>query len=144
MSDKYILLVEDNRDDEELTIMALREGGVVNRIEVARDGAQAIELATRIQESGGELPSAVLLDLKMPKLDGFQVLERLRAMPAWRLVPVVVMTSSSHEEDAIRSYCSGANSFVRKPVDFDGFREAIRKVGIYWLLVNSPAGPRRD
>ena len=141
MNDKYILLVEDNRDDEELTIIALREGGVVNHIEIARDGAEAVEFATRIQDSRGPVPSAVLLDLKLPKLDGFQVLAKLRELPAWKLVPVVVMTSSSHEEDAIRSYCSGANSFVRKPVGFDAFRDAVRKVGMYWLLVNRPAHP---
>lgn len=139
MADKYILLVEDNPDDEELTVMALREAGVANRIEVARDGAEAVEFAGRVQAAGDTPAAVVLLDLKLPKLDGFQVLDRIREMSAWARVPVVVMTSSSHDEDAVRAYDRGANSFVRKPVEFDVFREAARKVGMYWLLVNHPA-----
>ncbi len=140
MSEKYILLVEDNPDDELLTVRALKKNNIANRIEVARDGQQAIDFMFAQGEFSSrdplDLPQVILLDLKLPKLNGLEVLRELRANERTRLVPVVVLTSSNEERDMIESYQLGANSYVRKPVDFDQFIEAARQLGLYWMLLN--------
>jgi two-component system, response regulator len=137
---KTILLVEDNPDDEELTLRALKQHNILNEVVVARDGAQALDylFGTGSYSDNGpaQLPELVLLDLKLPKLNGLEVLHRLRSDSLTRLVPVVVLTSSSEEEDIIDSYERGANSYVRKPVSFNQFTEAVRQLGVYWLLLN--------
>lgn len=141
--DGIILLVEDNPRDEELTLRALAQSRIANPVVVARDGAEALDylLARGPHASGGPstLPQLVLLDLKLPKVDGLEVLRELRAHEATRLLPVVVLTSSLEEQDLIRSYSLGANSYVRKPVDFVAFNEAVRQLGLYWLLLNEAA-----
>lgn len=129
-----ILLVEDNPDDERLTIRALRRGRVTNPIQVARDGEEALTLLF----SDNLLPSVILLDLKLPKVDGLDVLQRIRDNEQTQLLPVVVLTSSSEERDIIESYSLGANSYVRKPVDFDQFNNAVAQLGLYWVLINEP------
>ncbi len=140
MNRKTLLLVEDNPDDELLTIRALRKHNLANEIVVARDGQEALDYlfgeGEYAAEEAPELPQVVLLDLKLPKVDGLQVLERMRAHPRTHAVPVVVLTSSNEERDIVRSYDLGANSYVRKPVDFDQFVEAARQLGLYWLLIN--------
>ena len=140
MQHKTLLLVEDNPDDEALTLRALRKHNLANEIVVARDGQEALDYLFGEGEYSnrdtGELPQVILLDLKLPKVDGLQVLERLRAEPQTRPVPVVVLTSSNEEQDKIRSYDLGANSYVRKPVDFERFIEAARQLGLYWLVLN--------
>jgi two-component system response regulator len=138
---KAILLVEDNPDDEELTLRALGRSRIANHIEVARDGAQALDYLFSTggyAERGGELPALVLLDLKLPKVDGLEVLRRMRENELTRRVPVVVLTSSKQQEDIIASYDRGANSYVRKPVNFGDFFEAVTKLELYWLAVNQP------
>jgi two-component system, response regulator len=146
MSEKMILLVEDNPDDEELTTRALRQAKIANEIVVARDGAEALDFLFGEGAYAGRdvsrAPAVVLLDLKLPKLSGLDVLNRLRADPRTRLVPVVILTSSSEEEDMLKSYQLGANSYVRKPVDFGQFAQAVSQLGIYWLLLNQPV-PKR-
>lgn len=146
MAEKTILLVEDNPDDEALTTRALRKANIANQIVVARDGAEAIDyLFGEGQHAGrdlSQLPAVVLLDLKLPKLSGLEVLKRLRADPRTRLVPTVVLTSSSEDEDMLNSYELGANSYVRKPVEFGAFANAVSQLGIYWLLLNEDV-PRR-
>lgn len=140
MSEKTILLVEDNPDDEEFTLRALRKANVTNEIMVVRDGGEAVEYLFGTGKYAGRDPEArpavVLLDLKLPKLSGIEVLQRMRAFPATRFVPVVVLTSSSEEEDKLKSYASGANSYVRKPVEFAAFANAVARLGIYWLMLN--------
>ena len=140
MSEKTILLVEDNPDDEEFTLRALRKANVTNEIMVVRDGGEAVDYLFGTGKYAGrdpdERPAVVLLDLKLPKLSGIEVLQRMRAFPATRFVPVVVLTSSSEEEDKLKSYASGANSYVRKPVEFDAFANAVASLGIYWLMLN--------
>jgi CheY-like chemotaxis protein len=135
-----ILLVEDNADDEELTMRTLRKAKIVNEVVVARDGNEALEFLFGTGKHAGRdvshMPTVVLLDLKLPKLNGIDVLRRLRADPRTRLLPVVVLTSSSEDEDMVKSYESGANSYVRKPVDFSAFAAAITQLGIYWMLLN--------
>lgn len=133
-----ILLVEDNPDDELLTVRSLRRANLLNEIVVVRNGEEAIEHLERLAASGDPeaLPSVVLLDLKLPKVDGREVLARIRAMEFTRLLPVVVLTSSSEDRDIVESYSLGANSYVRKPVDFDQFSEAVRQLGLYWVLIN--------
>jgi two-component system response regulator len=141
MSEKIILLVEDNPDDEELTLRALRQAKIANEVIVARDGGEALELLLGAGEPGCKLPSmpaVVLLDLKLPKLSGLDVLQRVRADERTRLVPIVVLTSSSEDEDMLRSYKSGANSYVRKPVEFGAFVNAVSQLGMYWMLLNQP------
>ena len=131
---RKLLLVEDNPDDERLTIRALRRGNVANEIIVARNGEEALRLVFSINP----LPCAVLLDLKLPKIDGLEVLRRIRTHETTRLLPIVVLTSSSEDRDIVESYSLGANSYVRKPVDVDHFTEAIRQLGLYWAVVNQP------
>ncbi len=140
MQQKTLLLVEDNPDDEVLTLRALRKHNLANEIVVARDGQEALDYLFAEGEYRGRdasvQPQVILLDLKLPKVDGLQVLERLRAEPWTRHIPVVVLTSSNEEQDMIRSYDLGANSYVRKPVDFEQFLEAARQLGLYWLVLN--------
>lgn len=149
MDQRPILLVEDNPDDEALAIRAFRRSKVVNRIIVARDGAEALTILFGGQDRDAdrkhELPALVLLDLKLPKVDGLEVLRRMRADDSTRYLPVVVMTSSSQEEDRLASYEGGANSYVRKPVDFQRFVQSVESLGIYWLVINEPyPGRGRD
>ena len=142
MSDKTILLVEDNPDDEALTLRALKKNNILNRVMVVRDGAEALDyLFCQGAYAGRDSslqPAVTLLDLKLPKVDGLEVLKRLRADARTRLLPVVILTSSKEEQDLASGYSLGANSYIRKPVDFTQFMEAIRQVGLYWLMMNEP------
>ncbi len=144
--DAVVLLVEDNPDDVELTIRALQGAHVTNPIVVARDGVEALDyLFGRGAYEGRDpcdLPAVVLLDLKMPRVDGLQVLAQVRADERTRLLPVVILTTSDEEQDRLASYELAANSYIRKPVDFVKFSEAVRQIGLYWLLLNEPP-PRR-
>lgn len=146
MSDKLIMVVEDNPDDEELTLRALRQGKVANDIVVTRDGSEALEFMFGTGKYAGRdlsrMPAVILLDLKLPKLSGLEVLQRLRADERTRLIPIVVLTSSSEDEDMLRSYQFGANSYVRKPVEFSAFASAVGQLGVYWMLLNQPV-PKR-
>lgn len=139
-NDDVILLVEDNPDDEALTLRAFRKNNIRNTIVVARDGQQALDyLFSEGAYSGrdsGDLPQVVLLDLKLPRVDGLEVLRRIRADARTELLPVVILTSSKEEQDVINGYRLGANSYVRKPVSFDEFLDAARTLGLYWLLLN--------
>jgi two-component system response regulator len=140
MSEKFILLVEDNQDDELLTIRALKKNKILNPVVVARDGAEALDFLFGTGAHAGrdvtDLPEVMLLDLKLPKVNGLEVLQRVRAEERTRLMPVVVLTTSTEERDRVESYKLGANSFVRKPVDFEQFSEAVRELGMYWLVLN--------
>lgn len=142
MSERTILLVEDDPDDEALTIRELQRQNVVNKIDVVRDGAEALEylFGTGAYEGRdtSQPPTLMLLDLKLPKVDGFEVLRQVRADERTKLMAVVVLTSSDEERDKLESYSLGANSYVRKPVSFDDFREAVRQLHLYWLLLNEP------
>jgi two-component system response regulator len=138
--EKMILLVEDNPNDEELTLRALRKANIANEVAVARDGQEALDFLFGTGKYAGRelptMPAVVLLDLKLPKLDGIDVLQRIRADPRTKLIPVVVLTSSSEDEDMVRSYQSGANSYVRKPIEFSAFANAVTQLGMYWVLIN--------
>jgi two-component system response regulator len=142
MRSGVILLVEDNPADELLTIRALRKNRIANEVAVARDGTEALDylFSPGAGSSRGEraLPEMILLDLKLPKVDGLEVLRRIRSDPRTRLIPVVVLTSSREENDLAKAYGAGANSYVRKPVDFARFVEGVRQLGLYWLLLNEP------
>ena len=142
MDRKVILLVEDNPDDEALILRALQRNNIVNEIVVARDGVEALDYlfgtGSYATQDETVLPQLILLDLKLPKLDGREVLQRLRADDRTRLLPVVVLTSSDEDRDIIESYRLGANSYVRKPIDFIQFAEAVRQLGLYWLVLNQP------
>lgn len=139
---KIILLVEDNPTDEKLTVRAFNKVGIANGIVVVRDGAEALDYlfgtgpyaARDIQDT----PSIILLDLKLPRIDGLEVLRRIRANEATKLLPIVILTSSNEDEDIARSYSLGANAYVRKPVDFAEFVEAAKRLGLFWLLLNEP------
>jgi two-component system response regulator len=145
MSERTILLVEDNPNDEALTLRALRKNDIQDRVVVAHDGAEALDylFATGPYQDRGsdDLPRVVLLDLKLPKVDGLEVLRRLRANPRTRLLPVVILTSSNEERDLVAGYGSGANSYIRKPVDFTEFSETVRHLGRYWLQLNEVPPP---
>lgn len=136
MENKIILLVEDNPDDVDLTLRAFNKNKLANRIEIARDGVEALEYLFPADGGPRELPQVVLLDLKLPRIGGIEVLKRLRADERTMLLPVVILTSSNEERDLVESYRFGANSFVRKPVDFDKFSQAVGQLGLYWLLLN--------
>lgn len=140
MDDKVILLVEDNPDDEALTLRAFRKNNIKNNVVVARDGAEALDYLFGTGQYAGRdianLPQVVLLDLKLPKMDGLEVLRRVRAAEHTRVLPVVILTSSKEEQDLINGYRLGCNSYVRKPVNFDEFVEAARQLGLYWLVLN--------
>ena len=137
-----ILLVEDNPDDVELTLHALRTNNVSNRIQVARDGAEALDfIFGRGPHAGRSLrdgPKVILLDLKLPKVDGLEVLRQIKSDPSVQRIPVVVLTSSREERDVVRSYELGVNSYIVKPVDFTQFAEAVRQLGLYWTILNQP------
>lgn len=140
MDNKVILLVEDNPDDEALTLRALRKSNIANAVVVARDGVEALDFlfgtGTHSGRDAHEPPTLVMLDLKLPKVSGLEVLRKLRADGRTARVPCVVFTSSTEEQDLVKSYELGANSYVRKPVDFARFSDAVRQLGMYWLLVN--------
>ena len=133
MYNKVILLIEDNPRDEALTLRALKKSNIVNDIAIVRDGVEALNY---FSDENNLLPQLVLLDLKLPKIDGLEVLKQLRANPRTRGLPIVIFTSSSEEEDKIKSYQLGANSYVRKPVEFEQFLEATKQLGVYWLVLN--------
>lgn len=145
MPKKLILLVEDNPDDEFLTRDALRTGGVLHEVVVVRDGAEAVNWIFTDEATipSPRTPDLVLLDLKLPKMSGFDVLERIRSDERTRGLPVVILTSSSEFKDIQRSYATGANSYVRKPVNFSEFVRAVQALGVYWLTVNEPLQVRR-
>jgi two-component system response regulator len=143
MEDKMILLVEDNADDEVLTLRALKKNNIGNTVVVVRDGAEALDFlfcsGIYADRDPRDKPQVILLDLKLPKVDGLEVLRRIRADPSTRTLPVVILTSSKEEQDVVNSYLIGVNSYVRKPVDFIQFVEAIRQLGLYWLVLNETA-----
>ena len=144
---KMILLVEDNPDDVELTLRALRKNNIMNEVVVARDGTEAPDYLFGIgkyeERNIKDTPTVILLDLKLPKVDGLDVLKRIRADERTKLLPVVILTSSREEQDVLNGYQLGANSYIRKPVDFVQFTEAVDNLGLYWLLLNEEP-PRRD
>jgi len=146
MQSKSILLVEDNPQDEILILRALRRANLANPVDVARDGQQALDYLFRqgeyVNREGANLPTVVLLDIGLPRLSGLEVLERIRADVRTKLLPVVMLTSSDEERDRLKSYDSGANSFVRKPMDFGEFAETVARLGVYWLATNE-SPPRR-
>lgn len=146
MNGNGILLVEDNPSDEELVLRALRKNNIGNKVVVARDGAEALDYLHGTGSHAGrntsELPTVVLLDIKLPKIDGLEVLRRLRADERTKLLPVVLLTSSKEDKVRLAGYSSGANSFVRKPIEFAEFSEAIRQPGLYWLILNEPPPPQ--
>ncbi|MGC8605339.1 MAG: response regulator [Desulfomonilaceae bacterium] len=140
MKDKIILLVEDNPDDVTLTLRALKKNNILNEVVVAKDGVEALDYLFGIGSYAGRdtsvTPVVTLLDLKLPKLNGIEVLRRVRGDERTKLIPIVILTSSKEESDIINGYSLGANSYVRKPVDFSQFTEAIRELGLYWILLN--------
>ena len=135
MTSQNILLVEDNPDDRDLTIMALKGSNIANEIDIARDGEEALQY---FEDHSRPLPALVLLDLKLPRIMGLDVLKRLRANERTKLVPIVVLTSSQQESDRCRSYVEGVNAYVVKPVEFDNFSEAVKALGLFWLVINQP------
>jgi two-component system response regulator len=147
LEEKIILLVEDNPDDIVLTERALRKARVLNKLVVVRDGVEAVEyLFGKGSRTDGQLentPQAILLDLKLPKIDGLEVLRRIRTDILTKLLPVVILTSSREEKDLIRGYALGANSYIRKPVNFSQFADAVEQLGLYWLVLNEPPPPDR-
>jgi len=142
MKQACILLVEDNPDDVELTLCAFKNGNIRNEVVVARDGAEALDYLFGTGAYAGRdadiMPAVILLDLRLPKIDGLEVLRRIRGDERTKLLPVVILTSSKEERDLINGYKLGANSYIRKPVDFVQFSEAIGQVGLYWLIINEP------
>ena len=147
MKDKIILLIEDNPDDEALTLRALEKNNIKNEVVVAHDGAEALDYFFGTGSYAGRdltiFPQVTLLDLKLPKVDGLEVLRQLRANELTRLLPVVILTSSNEEQDRVNGYGLGANSYVRKPIDFGQFMDAVRQLGLYWLILNEPAPTTR-
>ena len=148
MRKRIILLVEDNLDDVALTQRAFKKGNVFNELIVAPDGAEALDYLFGTGKYAGQrderIPELILLDLKLPKIDGLEVLRRLRADEGTRLLPVVVLTSSKEDQDIVDSYKFGANSYIRKPVDFNQFVEAAKNLGLYWLVLNEPAPRKKE
>lgn len=142
MNNKQILLVEDNPDDVALTMRALKKNNIANEVVVAKDGVEALDYlfgtGAYAGRDVGKIPAVVLLDLKLPRIDGLEVLERIRKDERTKITPVVILTSSKEEQDLIRGYKLGANSYIRKPVDFIQFSEAVRQLGLYWLILNEP------
>ena len=142
MADDVILLVEDNEDDVDLTLRALKRNNITNEVVVARDGVEALDYLWGAGSHAGrdtaQMPQIILLDLKLPKIDGLEVLRRMRSDERTKLLPVVILTSSKEQQDLVESYSLGANSYVRKPVDFNQFVEAVRQLGLYWLVLNEP------
>ena len=142
MNDRTILLVEDNPDDEELTLRAFRQNNILNEVAVVHDGQEALDYlfceGAHTARDPHQMPAVVLLDLKLPKIDGLEVLRRVRADERTRLQAVVILTSSKEEQDLVNGYRLGANSYIRKPVDFTKFMEAVRQLGFYWLVLNEP------
>ena len=143
MNNKSILLIEDNPDDEVLTLRALRNNHILNEVTVAHDGQEALDYFFGEDAAANSVPTVVLLDLKLPKIDGLEVLRRIRADQRTSLQPVVILTSSREEQDIVDSYRLGANSYIRKPVDFAQFMDAIKQLGLYWLVINEPAPVQR-
>ena len=143
MKDKIILLVEDNPDDRDLTLRALRKNNIANEVVVAEDGVEALDYLFATGAHAGRdmmiMPQVILLDLKLPRLDGVEVLKQIRGTPHTRRLPVVILTTSAEQTDIIASYDNGASSYIRKPVDFGEFQEAVRQLGVYWLLLNIPS-----
>jgi two-component system, response regulator len=141
-NDNEILLVEDDEADIELALHALRENKLINHIQVLRDGEEALDylLGSGRDARGpsGQMPRLILLDLKLPKVDGIEVLRRIKSDPATKFIPVVILTSSKEERDLVRGYDLGVNSYIRKPVDFNQFRDIVTQVGLYWLVINQP------
>ena len=144
---KTVLLVEDNQDDIDLTLHCFKQNRIANKIMVAPDGVEAIEYLFGEGRHAGrnvdDVPALVLLDLNLPKLNGLEVLQRIRANPRTKRVPVVILTSSKEEQDLIKGYDEGANSYIRKPVDLDQFNEAIKQLGLYWLILNELPPPEK-
>jgi two-component system response regulator len=144
---RKILLVEDNPDDVELTLRALEKNNILNEVVIARDGVEALDYmfgtGAHAERDPADIPAIVLLDLKLPKVEGLEVLQRLRADDRTKLTPVVILTSSKEDQDLINGYKLGANSYVRKPVDFVEFTKAVLQLGLYWLLLNEPP-PKED
>ena len=142
MEEKLILLVEDNPDDQALTLRALKKNNIRNRVVIRQDGVEALDFLLCQGADAGrdphDMPQVILLDLKLPKIDGLEVLRRIRADERTRLLPVVILTSSREEQDMIKGYGYGANSYIRKPVDFNQFVEAVNQLGMYWLVLNEP------
>ena len=142
MEERVILLIEDNPDDVALTIRAFQKNKITNRVVVAEDGVEALDYIFRRgkfkDKDIDEIPASVLLDLKLPKLDGFEVLKSIRENEFTKFLPVVILTSSKEEQDIIKGYKNGANSYIRKPVDFEKFFEAVQTLGVYWLILNEP------
>ncbi len=142
MGSKTILLIEDNPDDEALTLRALKKNNIMNEVTVMRDGAEALDYlflrGIHARRNPLQQPAIALLDLKLPKVDGLEVLRQIRAHPSTQMLPVVILTSSKEEQDLINGYRLGANSYIRKPVDFNQFIDAVRHLGLYWLVLNEP------
>jgi len=147
MTSKIILLVEDNPNDEALTLRALRKSGVTNHVVVAHDGAEALDYlfctGPHTERAPADMPAVVLMDLNLPKIGGIEAVRRIRENAETKLLPVVILTSSDEEEDRLRGYQVGANSYVRKPVEFHKFVAAVQQLGLYWLLLNEPTPPNR-
>lgn len=140
LNNKIILLVEDNPDDVELTLRAFKKSNIMNEVIVKRDGAEALDFffgKDGVADKGNNgLPCVILLDLKLPKIDGFEVLKKLRADERTKLIPIVILTSSKEQSDIVNGYNFGCNSYIRKPVDFNHFAEAVKQLGLYWLILN--------
>jgi len=147
VEERIILLIEDNPDDVELTLRAFKKNHILNEVVIARDGIEALDYLLGAGSYAGRdpktLPAVILLDLKLPKMDGLDVLRRIRADERTWLLPVVILTSSKEDEDRMKAYANGASSFVRKPVDFAQFTEAVQRLGVYWLLLNEPPDLKR-
>jgi two-component system response regulator len=138
VTDRYVLLVEDNPNDEALTLRAFKKSNILNEVVVARDGAEALAFLLPRDDVCPTPPALILLDLKLPKVDGLEVLQRIRADARTKHIPVVVLTTSAQEEDVVASYNLGANAYVRKPVKFSAFTDAVRAIGVFWLLLSEP------